>query len=55
MNIEKPESKDTHDLEEIIELFNNQLWKDPGSSERDFIAETCPDKMGDFTSKDNNL
>lgn len=56
MNIEEPECKNTNDdLEENIELFNNQLWKDPGSSEKDFSVETSPDKLKNFLSKDNNL
>lgn len=39
MNIDELECKDTNDAQsEDIELFNNQLWKDPGlsSSKRDY-------------------
>ncbi|VVC26842.1 SIT4 phosphatase-associated protein family [Cinara cedri] len=52
MNIEEPECKDANDdLAENVELFNNQLWKDPCSSKRDFNVE----KSDNFLSKDNNL
>lgn len=59
MNIDELECKDTNDiLSEDLELFNNQLWKDPGlgSSKRDYgvnIFHNSFDKSDNLLSKDD--
>ncbi|XP_050055161.1 serine/threonine-protein phosphatase 6 regulatory subunit 3 isoform X2 [Aphis gossypii] len=57
MSIDEPESKETND-DQALSLFNNQLWKDSGSSKRDYgvnIFNDTYDKSENLVSKDCNL
>ncbi|KAE9532354.1 hypothetical protein AGLY_009977 [Aphis glycines] len=57
MSIDEPESKETND-DQALGLFNNQLWKDSGSSKRDYgvnIFNDTYDKSENLVSKDCNL
>ncbi|KAF0758565.1 serine/threonine-protein phosphatase 6 regulatory subunit 3 isoform X1 [Aphis craccivora] len=59
MSIDDPESKETNDDQSgALSLFNNQLWKDSGSSKRDYgvnIFNDTYDKSENLVSKDCNL
>lgn len=59
MNIGEPECKDLiDDNTEDLGIFNNQLWKDCGSSKRDYgvnIFHDTYDKSESLLSKDNDL
>jgi len=59
MSIDEPESKETNDDQfGALGLFNNQLWKDSGSSKRDYgvnIFNDTYDKSESLVSKDCNL
>jgi len=59
MSIDEPASKDANDDQsEALSLFNNQLWKDSGSSKRDYgvnIFNDTYDKSENVVSKDCNL
>lgn len=58
MSIDDMECKDTNDDQSgDLEIFTNQLWKDPGSSKRDYgvnIFSNISDKEM-RESVDNNL
>lgn len=59
MSIEEPECKDLiDDNADALGIFNSQLWKDPGSSKRDYgvnIFHDTYDKSESLLSKDNDL
>ncbi|KAL5244738.1 hypothetical protein ACI65C_012148 [Semiaphis heraclei] len=56
---DEPECKDTNDDQSgALSIFNNQLWKDSGSSKRDYgvnIFNSSYDKSENLMSKDCNL
>lgn len=60
MNISELECKDSIDAQSEEELFNNQLWKDPGlsSSKRDYdinIFHNSYDTSDNLLLNDSNL